>query len=84
MPWGDQESRNQRNEVEDGIDRQIEDVVLEGEHTEAAGECHPVAEVPFAGRGRFEPEHGKADYRDNQRRGPGKQQAYGRSGPDED
>ena len=75
MPWEDQESCNQPDDVEDGIDRQIEDVVLEGEHAVAAGECHPMAEVPFSGRGRFESEHGDADERDNQRQRPGKQQA---------
>ena len=59
--------------------------MLEGEHAVAAGECHPMAEVPFAGRGRFEPEHGDADdERDSQRQRPGKQQARGCSGPDED
>ena len=35
--------------------------MLEGEHAVAAGECHPMAEVPFAGRGRFESEHGDTD-----------------------
>jgi len=61
LPWGDQESRNQRNDVEDGIDRQIEDVVREGEHAVAAGERYPMAEVPLSGRGRFEPKHGETN-----------------------
>jgi len=47
--------------IEEGIDPQIEDVVLEGEHAVAAGGRYPMAEVPLSGRGRFEPKHGETN-----------------------